>query len=88
MNARRSLGMTCVAMVGVLAVYQWTIPSPSQFQDVAIRVIFALLTAMAGALLPDLMSPAVGRTPGTPGLAVRAAGSVALFALVYFFFPS
>lgn len=68
-------------LIAMLLVYALAFPSPSQFQAVLLRVVFALMGAGVGVLIPGTLSVASGGIR----LVLRAVSALALFIIIYFF---
>lgn len=77
-----AFGISFVVTLLVLAI---KFPKPTLFQYSVFRIVLALAASGVAAMIPGFLS--LDMAPGT-GIAIRAAGALAVFAIVYFFNPA
>jgi hypothetical protein len=76
-----AFGVVGVAAMLVLAI---AFPQPTSFQYEVFRIVLAIACGGVVAVIPGFLAVSMD----APGLAIRAAGALAVFLLVYFFNPA
>ena len=78
---RRAVFCLGVFFVIVLLALATAVPDPTPFQHTVFRIVLSIAVAGTAAFLPGFMDVKVGRW-------LRAGGTMAVFAIVYFFNPA